>query len=44
MPEYVQKFDANEIVLKNFEGKEYRYPQVNEQYVKDSREMELINF
>jgi lysine 2,3-aminomutase len=44
MPEYVQKFDEKEIVLKNFEGKEYRYPQVHDEYVRDTREMELINF
>ncbi len=44
MPEYVQKFDDKEIVLKNFEGNEYRYPQVDRQYVKDTREIELINF
>jgi len=34
----------NEVVLKNFEGKEYRYPQVADNYVKDTREIELINF
>ena len=44
MPEYVQKFDDQEVVLKNFEGNEYRYPQVERQYVKDTREIELINF
>jgi lysine 2,3-aminomutase len=44
MPEYVQKFDDKEVVLKNFEGNEYRYPQVDRQYVKDTREIELINF
>jgi lysine 2,3-aminomutase len=44
MPEYVQRFDEKEIVLKNFEGKEYRYPQVSDEYVRDAREMELINF
>jgi lysine 2,3-aminomutase len=44
MPEYVQKFDGKEIVLRNFEGKEYRYPQVAEEYARDTREIELINF
>ncbi len=44
MPEYVVKFDDNEIVLRNFEGKEYRYPQVYQQYDKDAQEVELINF
>jgi len=44
MPEYVQKFDDKEIVLRNFEGKEYRYPQVAEEYARDTREIELINF
>ncbi len=44
MPEYVQKMDENEVVLRNFEGKEYRYPQPNHKYVRDSREIELINF
>lgn len=44
MPEYLQKLNDNEVVLKNFEGKEYRYPQVADNYVKDTREIELINF
>lgn len=44
MPEYVQKFDEKEVVLKNFEGKEYRYPQAAESFTKDTREIELINF
>ncbi len=44
MPEYVQRLDDKEVVLKNFEGKEYHYPQVDRQYVKDAREIELINF
>lgn len=44
MPEYVQKLNDQEVVLKNFEGKEYRYPQVADNYVNDTREIELINF
>ena len=44
MPEYLQRLDDKEVVLKNFEGKEYHYPQVDRQYVKDAREIELINF
>jgi lysine 2,3-aminomutase len=44
MPDYVIKFDEKEIVLRNFEGKEYCYPQADQQYVKDTREIELINF
>jgi lysine 2,3-aminomutase len=44
MPDYVVKFDEKEIVLRNFEGKQYSYPQTNQHYVKDTREIELINF
>jgi lysine 2,3-aminomutase len=44
MPEYVVSMDEREVVLRNFEGKEYRYPQVQDEYVRDTREIELINF
>jgi lysine 2,3-aminomutase len=44
MPEYVQSLTDKEVVLKNFEGKEYHYPQVADNYVSDPREIELINF
>jgi lysine 2,3-aminomutase len=44
MPEYLQKIDENEVVMRNFEGKEYRYPQAGHAYVRDSRDIELINF
>jgi lysine 2,3-aminomutase len=44
MPEYVSSIGENEVVLRNFEGKEYRYPQPEHRYVKDTREIELINF
>ncbi len=44
MPDYVVRFDEKEIVLRNFEGKEYRYPQADQPYVKDTRDVELINF
>ncbi len=44
MPDYVVKFDEKELILRNFEGKQYCYPQADQQYVKDTREIELINF
>jgi lysine 2,3-aminomutase len=44
MPDYVVKFDEKEVILRNFEGKQYCYPQTDQQYVKDTREIELINF
>jgi lysine 2,3-aminomutase len=46
MPEYVVGFDEREIVLRNFEGRLYRYPQPAEDYVRDvrEREIEVINF
>jgi lysine 2,3-aminomutase len=44
MPEYVSRMDEKEVVLRNFEGKEFRYPQPDHQYVTDTREIELINF
>lgn len=44
MPDYVVQFDEKEIILRNFEGKEYRYPQADQPYVKDTRDVELINF
>jgi lysine 2,3-aminomutase len=44
MPEYVVKFDEKEVVLRNFEGKEYHYPQVDQPFISDTREDELINF
>jgi lysine 2,3-aminomutase len=44
MPEYVIKFDEKEIVLRNFEGKLCRYPQADQPYVRDTRDVELINF
>ncbi len=44
MPEYVQKMDDGEVILRNFEGKTYRYPQPNHSYKRDRREIELINF
>ncbi len=43
-PSTSTRFDDKEVVLRNFEGKEYRYPQPDNQYVKDTREIELINF
>lgn len=44
MPEYVLDFGEREIVLRNFEGRTYRYPQPAEEYVRDVREIEVINF
>jgi lysine 2,3-aminomutase len=46
MPEYVVAFDEKEIVLRNFEGNVYRYPQPAEEYVREVREREIavINF
>jgi lysine 2,3-aminomutase len=44
MPDYVVKFDEKEIILRNFEGKQYYYPQADQPYVKDTRDIELINF
>jgi lysine 2,3-aminomutase len=44
MPEYVVSFDEKEIVLRNFEGRLYRYPQPAEEYVRDLREIEVVNF
>jgi lysine 2,3-aminomutase len=44
MPEYVIDFGESEIVLRNFEGRTYRYPQPAEEYVRDVREIEVINF
>ncbi|MBP1597216.1 MAG: kamA [Acidobacteria bacterium] len=44
MPEYVVAFDEKEILLRNFEGRLYRYPQPAEEYVRDVREIEVINF
>jgi lysine 2,3-aminomutase len=44
MPDYVVSFDEKEIVLRNFEGKQYCYPQTSRRYVKDTRARELINF
>jgi lysine 2,3-aminomutase len=44
MPEYVVRFNEKEIVLRNFEGKQYRYPQVDREFVNDYPEIEVINF
>ena len=44
MPEYVQEINEREVVMRNFEGGEYRYPQVARERVRDRREIELINF
>ncbi len=40
-PEYIQKITEDEIVLRNFEGKEYRYPlKPNQQGLEPAREFE----
>jgi lysine 2,3-aminomutase len=44
MPDYVVRFDEKEIVLRNFEGKQYCYPQADQPFVGDTRDVELINF
>jgi lysine 2,3-aminomutase len=44
MPEYVVRFDEKEIILRNFEGKQYCYPQADHKYIKAARKKELINF
>jgi lysine 2,3-aminomutase len=44
MPEYVKVLDDKEVVMTNFEGKEYRYPQVAEEEVPEAPQLEVINF
>ena len=44
MPDYVVRFNEKEIVLRNFEGKLCCYPQADQPYVIDTRDIELINF
>jgi lysine 2,3-aminomutase len=46
MPEYVVRMDDKEVVLRNFEGAEYRYPQPEGDYTKvtPAPEPELIVF
>jgi lysine 2,3-aminomutase len=44
MPEYVVRFDEKEVVLRNFEGREYRYPQPDHEFVSDYQEVKVINF
>jgi len=44
MPEYVIKLSNREVVLRNFEGKEYRYPQPKKEPSKERRDFRVINF
>jgi len=44
MPEYVIKLSNREVVLRNFEGKEYRYPQPKKEPLKERRDFKVINF
>jgi lysine 2,3-aminomutase len=44
MPEYVVSFDEKEVVLRNFEGNQYRYPQPDQEFVADYPEVKVINF
>jgi lysine 2,3-aminomutase len=45
MPEYVVSSGQREIVLRNFEGRIYHYPQPEEEYIpRNVREIEVINF
>jgi lysine 2,3-aminomutase len=44
LPDYVVRFTKKEVVLRNFEGKEYRYPQTDQDLVKYPRKVKAINF
>ncbi len=44
MPEYGVKFGENEVVMRNFEGRQYSYPQVAEDYDAGVRQARVINF
>jgi lysine 2,3-aminomutase len=44
LPDYLVRFNRKEVVLRNFEGKEYRYPQVDQELVKYPRKIKAINF
>ena len=44
MPEYVQSIGENEVIMRNFEGKQYRYPQVAPDEEIETGEPRVINF
>jgi lysine 2,3-aminomutase len=44
MPEYVVHFDEKQVVLRNFEGKQYRYPQPDHELANEFPEVKVINF
>ncbi len=44
LPDYLVRFNRKEVVLRNFEGNEYRYPQVDQELVKYPRKIKAINF
>lgn len=44
MPEYVRELGEHEVVMRNFEGREYRYPQVTEEETESIHQLEAISF
>jgi len=44
MPDYVTTLNEREVVMRNFENKEYRYPQAAEEEVPYNQEMQLMHF
>lgn len=44
LPEYVLTLGENEVVMRNFEGRQYRYPQVDAAAEGDEGEARVINF
>ncbi len=44
MPEYVTSFTESEVVMRNFEGRQFRYPQPADEEVREYPEIEVINF
>ncbi len=44
LPDYLVRFNRKEVVLRNFEGKEYRYPQVDQELVKYPRKIKAISY
>jgi len=39
LPEYVLELNDKEVILKNYEGKEFRYPQINSSQTLNSSEI-----
>jgi lysine 2,3-aminomutase len=44
LPEYVLTLGDNEVVMRNFEGRQYRYPQIDAGAEGDEQEARVINF